>query len=470
MHDLARGAQLARVNLKLHKPQGRAFLTRANEVLFGGAAGGGKSHLMRSAAVAWCCQIPGLQVYLFRRLYTDLVQNHLEGPSGFREMLAPMARAGLVNVSNHRVAFANGSRIYLAHCRDENALSKYQGVEIHLLLMDELTHFTESMYRYLRGRCRISGLQIPPSLAGLFPRVLCGSNPGGVGHHWVKQTFVDNGPLELFRASRKEGGMLRQFIPSRLEDNPSLLANDPGYIDRLEGLGDQMLVRMLKEGDWDVVAGSMFGDVWRKTRHVCDPFPIPSHWDLWRSGDDGFSAPTSIHWFTQDPDIGTIYVIGEVYRTGMLPQEVAERAKGQDSSIVLMSQDGSTFHNRQGLAGYYDSSAFAETGTGEIARGKRMNELGLRWKPVPKWPGSRVHRVQELHRRLAPNPRDRTGRPGLIFFRTCKAAIRTIPTLQRDDTNIEDVDTDGEDHAFDSVTYGLQWRPSQVLKMAVTGT
>jgi hypothetical protein len=106
------------LNLKLHPKQGEAFQTEATEILYGGAAGSGKSHLIRVGAIYWCSAIPGLQVYLFRRIRDDLVKNHMEGPKGFRGLLAPWSSAGFVTIVEDEIRFWNGSRIYLCHCKD----------------------------------------------------------------------------------------------------------------------------------------------------------------------------------------------------------------------------------------------------------------------------------------------------------------------------------------------------------------
>ncbi|WP_339426723.1 terminase large subunit domain-containing protein [Pseudomonas proteolytica] len=171
MHDERPDA----LRVHLHPKQWVAFLTEATEVLFGGAAGPGKSHLMRVAAIVWCCSIAGLQVYLFRRVREDLYKNHLEGPKGFRAMLAPLVLGGWCRIIGDEIRFWNGARIYLCHCKAENDVYKYQGAEIHVLLIDELTHFTEFMYRFLRNRVRMVGITLPADCVGKFPRILCGS-------------------------------------------------------------------------------------------------------------------------------------------------------------------------------------------------------------------------------------------------------------------------------------------------------
>ena len=216
-------SQSAAINLNLHHKQSIALDTEATEVLYGGAAGGGKSHLIRVAAVIWCAAIAGLQVYLFRRVREDLLKNHMEGPKGFRSLLAPWVTCGFVRIVDDEIRFWNGSRVYLCHCKDDKDIYKYQGAEIHVLLIDELTHFTDAMYRFLRNRVRMVGINLPANYKGRFPRILAGANPGNIGHLFVKRAFVDGAETyDIRQMSPEEGGMKRQFIPALLEDNPSM--------------------------------------------------------------------------------------------------------------------------------------------------------------------------------------------------------------------------------------------------------
>lgn len=455
-----------RLELQLYQQQERALTAPAEEILYGGAAGGGKSHLMRAAATIYCTSVPGLNAYFFRRFFPDLVKNHMEGPGSFHMLLAPLVNSGHVEIVQKEIRFWNGSRIFLNHMNHEKDLPRFQGSEIHALFMDELTHFTESMYRYLRGRMRLGGLKIPDHLAGKFPRMMAGTNPGGVGHVWVKRTFVKAGAYHIKRSSDEEGGMRRVFVPARAVDNPSLLANDPRYLQRLEGLGDPVLVKAMRDGDWNIVAGAVYGYVWRQERHVCRPFRIPRGWKIWRGADDGFAAPAAVYWFTQNPNTKTVYVVAELYEAKMLPETMAAKIKRIDSRIIM--GDGKPYG--EPIKGILDSAAFADTGQqNAIPRGKVMNAHGCRFKPCEKWPGSRVDRVKHLHRLLAKNPLCPKGGPGLVFFDTCENAIETIPALPRDPHDIEDVDTDAEDHPFDAVTYGLMWKQPLHKKTDIGG-
>lgn len=470
------------LKFELHERQGQAFATPASEVLFGGAKGGGKSFLLRAMAIFWALRCPGIQIYLFRRKYPDLIGNHMRGANNFHQMLAPLTKKKRCRIVGDKdIRFENGANIFLRHLQNENDVTNYQGIEIHIGLFDELTHFTEYQYRVMRTSVRLGDWKPPAMYRSRLPRIAAGTNPGGIGHHWVKNTFIDNGPYFLVQEPISEGGMLRQFIPARAEDNPDLLKNDPTYLDRLEGMGNAALVRAMREGDWSVVAGSMFGDKFRPTLHgkpwhvLSRAFAIPATWEIWRGGDDGFKSPASVHWLTRDPDVGTIYVIREIYKSGMLPDDFAKLTLRIDKSIRLDYGDGDYETNSANLTGIMDSAAFSDTGTGRKSRGAQMNEYGCRWTPIIKERDKtneksfRVMRVQLMHAMLMPNKRDPLLKPGIRIFPNCTELVRTLGTIPVDETDPEDVDTESEDHAFDSVTYGASKRKKFFARKKVRG-
>lgn len=460
----------AELDLHLHPKQGEALNTEATEILYGGAAGGGKSHLMRVAAIIWCSMIGGLQVYLFRRIRDDLVKNHMEGPKGFRAMLAPWTQAGLVTIVEDEIRFWNGSKIYLCHCKDEKDIYKYQGAEIHVLLIDELTHFTESMYRFLRNRVRMVGVVVPEMFKGKFPRILCGANPGNKGHLFVKATFVDGAePMALRRMGPSEGGMLRQYIPARLEDNPSMAEDDPGYEGRLEGLGSAQLVKAMRHGDWDVIEGAFF-DCWDGSRHVLRPFEVPETWGRFWSGDWGSAKPFSF---------GLWAVVSDRYRTDSgvwLPRGALVRIKewygcvpGQPNTGLKMPAekvgeglwDRSRGHQVRGCV--LDPAAFASDGGPSIAERLRagVKSAGgmLGFRPADNKRVAQRGAMGGWDQMRARLIGDEDGNPMVACFSTCVDSIRTIPALQHDSTRPEDLDSDGEDHCADDWRYGLMSRP-----------
>ena len=454
--------------LTLHKRQTQALQTPATELLFGGAAGGGKSHLLRVAAIAWCFEIPGLQVYLFRRVSNDLVKNHIEGPSGFPALLAPFidGKHVKVNFSDSTVEFWNKSKIFLCHCQHEKDMFKYQGPEMHVLMVDELTHFTAKIYYYLRGRVRMTGVALPDRHKGRFPRILCGSNPGGIGHNWVKADFIDGAaPLQLRRMPRRDGGMLRQYIPALLSDNPSLLESDPEYMDRLEGLGDPALVRAMKEGDWDIVSGGAFDDLWRRDAHILPRFEIPASWRLDRSFDWGSSRPFSVGWWAESDGTeceiagqkrhfprGTLFRAHEYYGWNGTPNEGCKML-AVDVAKEILRIEREVFPERKVHPGPADAAIYAvENGTG-IAQD--MERVGVRWTVADKRPGSRKSGFEALRKRLKACLRKPMEEPGLFVTENCGHFIRTIPVLPRDARDPDDIDTGAEDHVYDECRYRI---------------
>lgn len=446
-------SQLANLDLHLHQKQGFALNTKATEVLYGGAAGGGKSHLMRIAAIIWCSMVPGLQVYIFRRIREDLVKNHIEGPSGFRSLLAPWVAAGFIVIVEDEIRFWNGSKIYLCHCKDEKDRFKYQGSEIHVLLIDELTHFSDKVYRFLRGRVRCIGLDIPKEYEGMFPRILCGSNPGNIGHLWVKEAFVDLCRDEdVHQMKDDEGGMLRQFIPAKLDDNPSMAANDPNYRARLRGLGSAELVRAMEDGDWDIIEGAFF-DCWNE-KNVIEPFTIPGDWTIFRSFDWGSAKPFSTGWWAVVSD-------HPVYPRGALIRYKEWYGKSATNVGLKMTAEGVAEGIKQRdpikLAyGVADPAIFSEDGGPSIS--ERMGSKGVYWKPADNKRVAGRGRIggwDQMRDRL----KGEEGKPMLYCFKTCYDSIRTIPALQHDQNKPEDLDTNAEDHAADEWRYACMSRP-----------
>lgn len=462
---------MAELDLALHAKQTIAFESPATEILYGGAAGGGKSHLFRVASIMWCANVPGLQVYLFRRLFDDLYKNHMEGPTSFLALLGPFIEGGYVkiNLSKNFIEFWNGSKIHLCHCQHEKDVLKYQGAEIHVLLMDELTHFSAKVYRYLRGRLRLGGLKVPDAFRGMFPRVLGGTNPGGPGHNWVKGGFVDIAPpLAITQMPKEEGGLLRQYIPARLDDNPTLLENDPNYADRLAGLGNAALVRAMLNGDWNIVAGGALDDVW-SDRCIVPRFPVPPSWYIDRSFDWGSAKPFSVGWWAEAdgtevilpggakwaPVRGSLIMCGEWYGAKapneglkMSPRDVAKGIKEREAKMV-----DSGHLPCLPVPGPADNAIAADTHPGVPTIEKEMLDAGVKWTESNKKPGSRKNGLELIRSRLRESAKDAPESPGIYFMDHCRSVISHLPVLPRDDRDQDDVDSSAEDHDYDMVRY-----------------
>jgi phage terminase large subunit len=393
-----------------------------NELLYGGQAGGGKSHLLRAIGFSLCCRWPGATVALFRRTYPEIHETHI------KRLLAelPPAWAGY-NAERREFRFVNGSTFEARYCERDDDVYRYQSAEWDALLVDEATHFSRHQIEYLRTRVR-------STRPGWYPIVVYATNPGNLGHLYFKAGFVDAAPAgTTFRAPAAEGGLRRHFLRARLEDNPSLLAADPTYRQRLAGLADEHLRRALAEGDWDIFAGQVFGE-WRRERHVTEPFPIPPDWARWRAVDFGYANPYCCLWLTRDPATGRIYVYREDYRAGLTDVEQARAMKRLSIGEAIRTTLADPAIWIRQPNGVNVAESYAQNG---VAVHRASNDRLAGW--------------QTLHRFLAVGEHG----PGLQVFSTCPNLIRTLPALVYDPHRPEDVDTDGEDHAADALRYGL---------------
>lgn len=454
------------------------FQTDATELLYGGSAGSGKSMLMRVLAIAWAHLIPGLQVYLFRRHHDDLRKNHMDGPTSFPELLGPWLASGHASINDGKSFIRIGrSKIHLCHLQHSKYLLKYQGAEIHMLLMDELTHFTASEYKYLRHRVRTGkSLRLPSRFQDFKARIFAATNPGGIGHNWVKMGWIDpRVPMEKWEVPRRDGGMIRQFIPARLEDNPW---RDDGYEAKLEGIGNPALAKAMRYGDWNIVAGGFFDDIWNeKTAEqiVLRPFSIPPTWTIYRAFDWGSSKPFAVLWYAVSDGTpafmadgerrhyprGSIFVVAEWY--GMVEDRPNEGIKLTDPEIArgIVEREredsvlaGRTVKPGPADAAIYDLKPQEINGVKyEHSIAKEMARYGATFKPSDKSPGSRIIGASKMRQMLKVSTSERMEGAGLFIFDTCRHVIRTIPTLPRDEKKTDDVSSEAEDHCYDALRY-----------------
>lgn len=420
----------------------------ANEILFGGAAGPGKSHALRFEALLWCLRVPGLRACLFRRTVPELERNHI------LPALAMFPRQiGRYIASSRCFEFVNGSRLTFCGCPREADVFTYQGAEIHLLLIDELTHFTEFQYDFLRSRLRCA-LAIPAGYRHKIPGIVCASNPGGVGHGFVKARFVDfSPPMVPRRAPDGEGGMLRCYIPGRLEDNQILLARDPEYAKRLDALPEPYR-SAYRNGDWDVFLGQAFA--FSRRLHVIPPRPVPGHVPLFMTFDWGYGAPFSVGWWWVDTD-GRLLRFAEWYGSTGKPNQGLRLPDSQIAAGILEreKQNGIAGRAITRLAGpdcFARKPDYRGGGQGP-STAETFAAAGVFLAPGDP---CRTAKIRQFHERL--RPRD-DGPPMLQVYDVCADFIRTVPLLVTDRRNVEDIDTTGEDHIYDEACHVCMARP-----------
>src|SRR3990172_11452790 len=327
-------------------------------------------------------------------------------------------------------------------------------------MIDELTHFTEYQYRFLRSRVRRAGLKVPDQYLSRLPRIEVASNPGSIGHSWVKRTWVTPKPsLTIWRAEKEEGGMLRQFIPAKLTDNPHLTHDDPQYADRLRGLGTDNLVRAMLEGDWDIIAGAAFEKL-RREIHSIEPFEVPADWGCFGSLDWGSSRPFSFGCWTvangnpladgRSYRRGAIIRFAEVYGWNGKPNE-GLRMEAEQVAEMIQAKLRAKLGERKLSYIAADPSMWKVDGSPSIAELMLKRGIVLR-----RADNARLVGYVQVRQRIAG---DEEG-PMLYATKDCHDGFwRTLPDLVMDELHVEDVATETEDHVYDDVRYACQSRP-----------
>jgi hypothetical protein len=443
-----------------HPKQAAAHAIRANEILYGGAAGGGKSRWARAEAIQACLQIPGLRAVIFRRTFPDLYRS-VVGP-----LLAEMPPGlGRFRGSGHIFEFFNGSILELGHLQRENDTDKYQGAEYQLIIFEEATHFTERQYRYMKSRLRAAGsVKARMDELGLAPRMVATANPGGVGHHWVKRRFVDPAPSgTVFRVKPNKDDPnpgSRCYFPARVTDNPSV---NKEYIDELNSLPENMR-KALRDGDWNVLDGVRFAQ-WTERHHVISPSDLPLPLLTGTkvcAVDYGFSAPFAALWMTKLSD-GLIVVYRELYQTELTATQQAELIRDAQAEEEAISGDKIPVVLDPAMWRRNDatvSRALVHSDLPPIGSPAHDYQRVLNRTPI-KAVNARVHGWALLDEKLRLRA---DGLPRFLCYDTNRDLIRTLPALPRAKNNPEDVNTTVEDHLADALRYGLMFLEGRGMK------
>ena len=272
---------------EISEPQ-RMFMSASSFfICYGGAKGGGKSHVMRLKAVGMCLRYPGIRILMIRCHYPELEENLVRPILKWvpQEMYA-------YNGTSHLMTFDNGSIIKFGHYDGDSAENEYQGVEYDCIFIDEATQITERSFQYLQGCIRGTNN---------FPkRFYLSCNPGGVGHRWVKRLFIDRKYITDDKDPEKnENPDDYTFIPATVDDNPWLINSSPMYKKQLAQMPEDQ-VMAFRYGDWNALSGSYFKNFSLAT-HTLPPFAIPAHWPRYRSFDYGFDM-FACCWWAVDED------------------------------------------------------------------------------------------------------------------------------------------------------------------------
>lgn len=404
----------------------RAFLSaEADEVLYGGAAGGGKSYGQLIDAFLFALKYKGSRQLILRRTYPELERSLILVHLGLypKEIYS-------YNSSAHRGTFRNGSVIEFGYCDNERDVYKYQSAEYDVIRFDELTHFTETMYTYLISRVRGAN--------GYPKQVKSSTNPGGVGHYWVKERFID--PAEPEQLIETNEGT-RVFIPARVQDNRFLMDNDPDYVRRLQNLSEKDKKALLY-GEWDIFDGQYFTE-FKREKHVVSPFSIPEEWPRYFAMDYGLDMLAG-YWIAVD-FFGRAYVYREIYESGLIISLAAEKVREMTTEPIRAFYAPPDLWNKRQDTGKSAADIFAEHGVPLV---KAKNDRVQGWYDLKEW--------------LAVRPDEQGGEsPGLMIFENCRNLIRCLPAVVFSSRDPNDVATEPHEltHAPDALRYFVAGRP-----------
>lgn len=442
--------------------------TWCEEIFFGGARGGGKSDFLLGDFAQDIDNFgENWRGIIFRKTYKELEELVSRSKQIYPKL------GGIFKKAEFTWIFPNGATLKMRHLEREEDAEKYQGHQYTWIGFDELPNWPDSRaYLMLKACLRNGNVPIP------VKRMRSTGNPGGAGHGWVKERFIDPAPAgftpidEIFYVNNATGAISREqiegaheqvssrmFIPSRIQDNQVLLRNDPTYIARLAQTGGAALVRAWLLGDWDAIEGAYF-ETFSKDKHVLPSFIVPAHWYRIRAFDWGYSRPFCTLWGAiSDGDIlniggkqialprGALVVYREYYGwNGKANEGLKLDAREVARETKKMQQEWNEKMDDQ----VADPAIFDVSSGQSIA--EQMDECGVSYRAADN---KRVNGWQQIRGRLY----GVDDRPMLYITEDCKNLIRTLPIMQYDKTKPEDLDTDLEDHAVDPLRYMCMARP-----------
>lgn len=406
-------------------PQTDFLAASETDVLYGGAAGGGKSYAMLVDPLRFAHRAAHRALILRRSMpeLRELIDKSRE--------LYPKAFPGCKYKEVEKLwNFPSGAKIEFGFLERDADVYRYQGQAYSWIGFDEITHqATEFSWNYLASRLRTTDPEI-------IPYMRCTANPGGVGAHWVKKRYIDpSPPYESFKGA---DGLSRKFIPARLDDNP-YLASDGRYEQMLKALPPTQRKQLL-EGDWEVAEGAAFTEFDRHL-HVIEPFDIPIHWERIKGIDYGYASESACIWGAVDRDDNTLIIYRELYQKGLLATDLAHL-------IAEME-----LNDPMSVPGVLDTACWNRTGQTGPTVGETLVKAGHKLRRADK---NRIAGKIQIHEYLKVQ---QSGRPKIQIFNTCPNLIRELQSIPLDKSNPEDVDTHAPDHAYDALRYLIMARP-----------
>jgi len=444
------------------------------ECLYHGSRGGGKTDCL---IMAFCQHVGKGYGENWRGLIIREHFKNLEDVIAKSRKWIPKIwpKANYVGGNKPSWTFPTGEKLFFVHANKLSDYDNYHGHEYPFVGWEELSNWaTPDLYLKMFSVCRSSGPKEMPRI------IRATTNPSGRGHGWVRRRFIDPVPSGEIIIDDKTGQQ-RIAIFSHWSENIYLTDNDPEYIKNLLE-NPEHLVRAWLYGDWDIIAGGMFDDVWKKEYNVVAPFTIPSSWPIERCYDQGSAHPFSVLWIAESDgcDVrwadgdwmptcrGDLFVIAEWYGAQKdddskgLKMTAREIARG-----ILEREKSMGLKNVQ--PGAADSELWNVKGR-EKTLADVMEDEGVYFQKYAKGAGSRKAGWEMMREYIKSAWSDDTGTPGLFVFETCRKLIAHIPALPRDEKDPEDVDTDSIDHDSEVARYCIMHKKSTVKTQTTKGT
>jgi hypothetical protein len=456
-----------------------AFLAcPAEEVLYEGTRGPGKTDALlmdfcQYIGRGWGAEWRGI---IFRQTFPQLSDIIVKSQKWF-PLIWPGAK---YNGSDHIWTWPDGENLRFSYGMREKDYWNYHGKEWPFLGFEELTTWADPSFFLKMFACNRS------SKPGMPRKIRCTTNPYGPGHNWVKARYkLPVAPGEIYGPLIEEKDEDGEPMPERiaihgyLDENQILLTADPKYKGKIRAAakGNKAIIRAWLHGDWDIVAGGMFDDVWDAKRHVVPDFVVPKSWKIYRAFDWGSSKPFSVGWWAKSDgsDLtfpngrccstvpGDLFRIAEWYGWNGEPNQGLKMINHDIARGIIERELAMGIHDRV-KAGPADASIFkVENGTcyvnelmkPQYVQGKKRK---IRFISSNSAPGTRKLGWGLMRERfLAVNPeKPRIGPrefPGIFIGARCEEFRRTVPVLSRDEKDPDDVDTDTEDHIGDESRY-----------------
>lgn len=335
--------------------------------------------------------------------------------------------------SRSTLNIGESSSIKLGHFKDEKDVEKYLGLEYGAIGVEEATTLSASKMRMIRTCNRTSN----PSFR---PRVYLTTNPGGIGHSWFKQRFIDP-----WREKREK---TTRFVPATIDDNAFVNRDYRSVLDSLTGWE----LRAWRYGDWDIASGQFFTTFSRKSHAIPALKEVPEHWRVWVSLDYGFKHYTVAYLMAESSE-GDVFIVDEHAERRWVPEQHAEaifkmlaRHKVERSRVEAWLAGGDIFRT-------------------ESDGGKTSDDYAKHGIPLERANMDRIDGAAEFMRRLGDPANPTRTRPATLFIgESCSMLLDCLPSMIHDERRPEDVmkvDCDeegiGGDDAYDAARYGIMY-------------